>query len=828
MYKKTMKRIITLCFGMILAFSFLIEDCMAVTPSYTVSSSYKEGIYYQKLLSVSLTGNQVDDIVKVALSQRGYHEGVSTNDLSGDVTTSTTKKQKYNEYGYMHGNTNDDWCAYFVSWCARQAQIPTSIIPKSGSCSTICNTLKTRYYDVTSDYLPKKGDLILLEPSSGVSPRNATTGVPEKSGHIGIVIEDCDGKTIQYVEGNNGDVVRTNSCEVFTTRGNSRRVQGYLHPKYNNSSTTNSNGTTVENIAESIKVKVLNETNVTSNNATLNASCTKPSSSVIIDTCGIYFGTSESELTTKIVEEVGSGANAKDGGTGFNIWYDVNEDLGWTLSPGRTYYYRFFCSYNNKEIKSDVKSFTTKSAAVTTDQEALVYIYGGNKGTCYSTSTGNKVSGTFDASSGQILCHTYSYVDLPNGARRYEYIGSNGVSYWLQFDASCMGVTYLPKTITTPSTHIYLDTEINTMYMPTFNQSPSNADDPIKMLYGYDTDIVSVHQGSGGVFTIEANGVGTTEVTFQGVYSEIQTKIKVTVVDGGAPAFSGMGLLESDGNTFKFKAEVTDKDMARFGVQIWRKGENEEDVAIDWYERNSFMGSYGAFEYNDSSNNGDYVLSYTVDRDDLNLAGGMYLIAIYAQDAYGGVSGRTMEFYVEPSDESLSFTDVIKGQYYYVPVMWAVDESITNGFSETVFGTGASCTREQIVTFLWNYSGKPEATVSSCSFKDADSSHYYYKAMLWATEHGYVSGYNAETFGVGNPCTREQIVMILWKYAGSPEPMADTCTFKDAMSNGYYYKAMLWATENGIVAGYSSDVFGVNQPCTREQIVTFLYRYDNL
>lgn len=181
-----------------------------------------------------------------------------------------------------------------------------------------------------------------------------------------------------------------------------------------------------------------------------------------------------------------------------------------------------------------------------------------------------------------------------------------------------------------------------------------------------------------------------------------------------------------------------------------------------------------------------------------------------------------------PGEDGNPFTDVIKGQYYYEPVLWAVKNKITSGLNATTFGVGNACTREQIVTFLWNYAGKPEATKTSCTFKDVNSIHYYYKAMLWANEHGYVSGYNADTFGVGDPCTREQIVMILWKYAGSPKPVQTSCTFKDTVKGYYYYEAMLWAVENKIVSGYNVETFGVGDPCTREQIVTFLSRYDNL
>lgn len=100
--------------------------------------------------------------------------------------------------------------------------------------------------------------------------------------------------------------------------------------------------------------------------------------------------------------------------------------------------------------------------------------------------------------------------------------------------------------------------------------------------------------------------------------------------------------------------------------------------------------------------------------------------------------------------------------------------------------------------------------------------------MLWANENGIVSGYNEDEFGVGDACTREQIVMILWKFAKEPVATKTECTFTDVNNTHYYYDAMLWAVENGIVAGYDADTFGVGDACTREQIVTFLYRYNNL
>ena len=112
------------------------------------------------------------------------------------------------------------------------------------------------------------------------------------------------------------------------------------------------------------------------------------------------------------------------------------------------------------------------------------------------------------------------------------------------------------------------------------------------------------------------------------------------------------------------------------------------------------------------------------------------------------------------------FKDVVEGQYYYDPVLWAVENKVTSGLNATTFGVGNACTREQIVTFLWNFAGQPEAAQTECAFTDVNPAHYYYKAMLWAVENKITSGLNAATFGTGNACTREQIVTFLYRYNG--------------------------------------------------------------
>ena len=176
------------------------------------------------------------------------------------------------------------------------------------------------------------------------------------------------------------------------------------------------------------------------------------------------------------------------------------------------------------------------------------------------------------------------------------------------------------------------------------------------------------------------------------------------------------------------------------------------------------------------------------------------------------------------------FTDVQDGKYYYAPVLWAYnhDPRITGGTDDTHFSPGKDCTREQIVTFLWKAAGAPEPTSTTNPFTDVKPGKYYYKAVLWAVENNITGGVSADRFGVGQPCKREQAMTFLWKACGSPEPRTSESPFTDVQPGKYYFKPVLWAVENGVTGGVSATLFGVGRTCTRAQIVTFLYKADQL
>ena len=173
------------------------------------------------------------------------------------------------------------------------------------------------------------------------------------------------------------------------------------------------------------------------------------------------------------------------------------------------------------------------------------------------------------------------------------------------------------------------------------------------------------------------------------------------------------------------------------------------------------------------------------------------------------------------------FTDVPKDSFYYEPVLWAVKEGITNGATETTYNPGGTCLRAQVVTFLHRAAGSPDPLNASNPFTDVKTSDFFYAPVLWAVEKGITNGTGAATFGSYDVCNRAAVVTFLWRAAGSPEPKTTDNPFTDVRSSDFFYKPVLWAIENGITNGVDATHFGPTSPCNRAQVVTFLYRAYN-
>ena len=169
------------------------------------------------------------------------------------------------------------------------------------------------------------------------------------------------------------------------------------------------------------------------------------------------------------------------------------------------------------------------------------------------------------------------------------------------------------------------------------------------------------------------------------------------------------------------------------------------------------------------------------------------------------------------------FIDVANDAFYLDSVLWAVENGITTGTSGNTFSPEDGCTRSQIVTFLWRAAGEPAPMSQNNPFVDVPANAYYYDAVLWAVEQGITNGLDDTQFGPDQECTRGQVATFLWRYAEEPTP-SGTNPFTDVTAADFYYDSVLWAVENGVTKGMGDGIFAPNNPCTRGQIVTFLFR----
>jgi len=219
-------------------------------------------------------------------------------------------------------------------------------------------------------------------------------------------------------------------------------------------------------------------------------------------------------------------------------------------------------------------------------------------------------------------------------------------------------------------------------------------------------------------------------------------------------------------------------------------------------------------------NSGYEVESVTVNGKEVSVPGSGKLSGLHKDDQVRVTFVRTGG---KPAPQpapapSSGFSDVSASDYFAEPVKWAVGKGITSGTTATTFSPNQECSTAHILTFLWRAYGSPEPSVSN-PFSDVTQLDYYYKAALWAYGQGMISG--TELHG-GAPCTRAQSVLYQWIAAGKPS--APASSFADVDSGASYAAAVAWAVGKGVTAGTSATTFSPDQPCTRGQIMTFLYK----
>lgn len=203
-----------------------------------------------------------------------------------------------------------------------------------------------------------------------------------------------------------------------------------------------------------------------------------------------------------------------------------------------------------------------------------------------------------------------------------------------------------------------------------------------------------------------------------------------------------------------------------------------------------------------------------------------------------GYQGSTTEEYASAEgfdfvklnpEDAMPFRDVAGGKYYAIPALWASQRGVTSGVAPDRFAPESSCTRAQVVTFLWRLSGCPNPGYVPNDYQDLVPGSYYYTAVMWAKKKGICYGTTWMTFSPDQPVTRGEFVTFLYRmsnaYHMSDANGKEAFPFADVAADSYYYNAIAWAYGNGITSGVDATHFAPNQRCTRGQVVTFIYRF---
>ena len=170
------------------------------------------------------------------------------------------------------------------------------------------------------------------------------------------------------------------------------------------------------------------------------------------------------------------------------------------------------------------------------------------------------------------------------------------------------------------------------------------------------------------------------------------------------------------------------------------------------------------------------------------------------------------------------FSDVVSDGFYSAALDHCYAAGWVTGVTTDTFAPGSACLRAQVVTFLWRAAGKPEPSSTVNPFVDVSEGDFYYKAVLWALEQGVTTGTDATHFSPMAVCNRAQVVTLLWRSLGQPEADGTELPFTDVEAGSWYEQSVRWAVAEGVTSGMTATTFGPTTDCNRAQIVTFLYR----
>ena len=323
-----------------------------------------------------------------------------------------------------------------------------------------------------------------------------------------------------------------------------------------------------------------------------------------------------------------------------------------------------------------------------------------------------------------------------------------------------------------------------------------------------------------------------TPVTYTGtvVINLVREDIKYTVAAGDAISFTNTDFLNylrtQSGINFNYDIDYVTFDQSAVNVM-------NEGVLYNGYSGYSQVKTTDKFYYTATNYYTQNALSDVTFRASPSAKNGatVYIpFTIYAKLSSSSVASRQVTGTVAIKiAQTMNFVDVKPTDYFYNSVKWALTKNITKGTSATTFSPYKTCTRAEIVTFLWRDAGSPMPTISNNPFTDVSynmGADFYY-AILWASQNGITAGTTATKFSPYDNCTRAQIVTFLWRYAKKPAGYASNpFTDVNKTEHASYYDAILWAVSKGITTGSTAKTFSPNGTCTRGEAVTFLYRYN--
>ena len=573
--------------------------------------------------------------------------------------------------------------------------------------------------------------------------------------------------------------------------------------------------------------------------------------------------------------------------TYMNLYYDIgpNQEINMTLNPGTVYQYKFFVRTSSKTFEDSVRSFTTPGSSVNLDVNGLldgtsygslkdygtvdVYVKGklvANDVSDYCTS--EHYGSTYEIKDIKAK-DGYTYKGVASGSLTGTIYGST-VNVVLKFDKID---SFAPDSNSLPSDYYgllvqaspWMHVNVNgdnmeladsTAYIPThIFRYVEQSDGSYKIICEYDGRVLTASSNGSTAGTnvelaadygwdgqrwfIHDNGDGTFVLTPK------SNKDVALSVEGGASSVAGTNvrLWNRNGNAAQnFSPYILSQDVTYVKPSkpaassvITTEAVPGTAVNIQWTP-SPLVNAWDARTYmltvKDSS--GNIILAKT------NLTGTSYSFTFPSAGTYTAqvIAVNTMYYdymtvgtagtiTVKKTPQPNPFIDVTAGKFYYEPVLWAISQNpqITTGVTNTTFEPDRICTRAHVVTFLWRANGCPNPSNMTSNFKDVkDTSKYYYKAVLWASEKGITTGYSDGTFRPDAECTRGQVVTFLWRAKGQPAPSSASIPFSDVPAGKYYTTAVLWALQNNITKGRTATTFGPDDACTRGHVVTFLYR----